>query len=40
MVSFLLVTPAGEVLLQQRDHKPGILYPGAWTFFGGSVEEG
>lgn len=40
MVSFLLVTPAGEVLLQQRDHKPGILYPGAWTFFGGAVEEG
>ncbi|MBL8133685.1 MAG: tryptophan synthase subunit alpha [Anaerolineae bacterium] len=38
MVCALPVTPTGEVLLQQRDHAPGIAYPGAWTIFGGAVE--
>ncbi|MBK8027861.1 MAG: NUDIX domain-containing protein [Chloroflexi bacterium] len=40
MVCAFPVTSAGEVLLQQRDHTPGIAYPGAWTIFGGAVEEG
>ncbi len=39
MVSILPVNERGEVLLQQRDHAPGILYPGHWTIFGGAVEE-
>jgi 8-oxo-dGTP diphosphatase len=38
MVSVLPVNSRGEVLLQQRDHAPGILYPGLWTIFGGAVE--
>jgi 8-oxo-dGTP diphosphatase len=38
MVSVLPVNRRGEVLLQQRDHTPGILYPGLWTIFGGAVE--
>jgi 8-oxo-dGTP pyrophosphatase MutT (NUDIX family) len=38
MVSVLPVNARGEVLLQQRDHTPGILYPGCWTIFGGAVE--
>lgn len=40
MVSFFPVNPRGEVLLQQRDHAPGIAYPGHWTIFGGAVEPG
>src|SRR5436190_11444000 len=38
MVSVLPVNARCEVLLQQRDHTPGILYPGCWTIFGGAVE--
>ncbi len=38
MVSVIPVNARGEVLLQQRDHAPGILYPGLWTIFGGAVE--
>lgn len=38
MVSVLPFNAHGEVLLQQRDHAPGILYPGCWTIFGGAVE--
>lgn len=38
MVSVIPVNRRGEVLLQQRDHTPGILYPGCWTIFGGAVE--
>ena len=30
----------GRVLLQQRDHAPGLIFPGHWTFFGGQVEAG
>ena len=40
MVSVLPYNAHGEVLLQQRDHTPGILYPGWWTIFGGAVEGG
>ncbi len=38
MVSVIPVNGRGEILLQQRDHTPGILYPGCWTIFGGAVE--
>src|SRR5664279_4533578 len=38
MVSVIPVNGRGEVLLQQRDHTAGILYPGCWTIFGGAVE--
>lgn len=38
MVSVIPVNGRGEVLLQQRDHTPGIRYPGLWTIFGGAVE--
>jgi 8-oxo-dGTP diphosphatase len=34
----ILYTADGRVLLQQRDDKPDIPYPGYWTFFGGAVE--
>ena len=30
----------GRLLLQHRDDKPGVSYPGKWSFFGGYVEEG
>jgi 8-oxo-dGTP pyrophosphatase MutT (NUDIX family) len=30
----------GEYLLQLRDTKHGIFFPGAWGCFGGAVEEG
>ena len=36
----LLVTPDGRYLMQQRDDKPGILLPGHWGCFGGSVDPG
>jgi 8-oxo-dGTP diphosphatase len=39
MVSFVLVNPQGEILLQQRDDKPTIAFPGHWTIFGGAVED-
>jgi 8-oxo-dGTP diphosphatase len=38
--SALLVSRAGQVLLQLRDDKPDIPFPRMWTFFGGAVEEG
>lgn len=40
VVSAILWTDDGRVLLQQRDDKPGLRYAGCWTLFGGSVEEG
>ena len=40
MVSVIPYNARGGVLLQQRDHAPGILYPGCWTIFGGAVEPG
>ncbi len=30
----------GKVLLQHRDDRPDIVYPGAWAFFGGHLEPG
>jgi 8-oxo-dGTP diphosphatase len=40
VVSVIPVNPAGQVLLQQRDDRPDLLYPGQWTFFGGAAESG
>lgn len=39
-VGALLVNAQGEVLLQQRDDKPHLNYPGHWTTLGGKVEAG
>jgi ADP-ribose pyrophosphatase YjhB (NUDIX family) len=36
----LLVLEDGRYLMQQRDQKPGIFYPGHWGLFGGGVEPG
>lgn len=36
----LLVNPRGEILLQQRDDRPELLFPGCWTMFGGAMEAG
>jgi 8-oxo-dGTP diphosphatase len=30
----------GEILLQLRDDKPGLVYPNCWGTFGGQIEEG
>jgi 8-oxo-dGTP diphosphatase len=38
-VGVILYTDDGKVLLQQRDNKPSIKYPGYWVIFGGGVEE-
>ena len=39
-VGAILVNPHGQILLQQRDDKPGLLYANHWTTFGGSIEDG
>src|SRR6201999_3754337 len=36
----LLVTPDGRYLMQHRDDKPGILLPGHWALFGGTIDPG
>lgn len=36
----LLVNPEGKILLQQRDDRPDLLFPGMWTMFGGAMEAG
>ncbi len=38
VVSVIPVNPTAEVLLQQRDDRPDLRYPGMWTLFGGSAE--
>lgn len=40
VVGAILYNERGEVLLQQRDHKPNLRYAGCWTLFGGAVEDG
>ena len=40
VVGAILWTDDGRVLLQQRDDRPDLRYPGYWTLFGGQVEEG
>lgn len=39
-VKALIYDSGGRLLLQQRDDRPDLLFPGCWTFFGGLVEEG
>jgi NDP-sugar pyrophosphorylase family protein len=39
-VSAILINSLGQILLQQRDDNPAIRYPGHWSLFGGTVEEG
>ncbi len=39
-VSAILINSRGQVLLQQRDDNPAIRYPGHWSLFGGSMEDG
>ena len=39
-VSAILINRHGQVLLQQRDDNPAIRYPGHWSLFGGTIEEG
>jgi 8-oxo-dGTP pyrophosphatase MutT (NUDIX family) len=34
----IIVTPDQHFLLQHRDEKPGIWYPGSWSLFGGAIE--
>lgn len=36
----LIVTPDGRYLLQHRDDKPEIFWPGYWGCFGGGLEPG
>lgn len=36
-VGALIVTEAGEYLLQHRDDRPDIYFPGHWGLFGGAV---
>lgn len=39
-VAAIIVLEDGRYLLQLRDDKPGIFFPGHWGLFGGAVEEG
>jgi 8-oxo-dGTP pyrophosphatase MutT (NUDIX family) len=39
-VAALLVLEDGRYLIQLRDDKPDIYYPGHWGLFGGAVEQG
>jgi 8-oxo-dGTP diphosphatase len=39
-VSAILINRRGQVLLQKRDDNPAIRYPGHWSLFGGSIEDG
>lgn len=36
----LLVLPGGRYVMQQRDDRPDIIYPGHWACFGGAVIAG
>src|SRR5262245_44793715 len=36
----IAVNPRGEVLLMQRDEKPGLSFPAHWNLIGGGVEAG
>jgi 8-oxo-dGTP pyrophosphatase MutT (NUDIX family) len=39
-VAALLVHEDGRYIMQLRDQKEGIFYPGHWGCFGGAVEQG
>jgi 8-oxo-dGTP pyrophosphatase MutT (NUDIX family) len=36
----LIVVDGSRYLMQLRDQKPGIFYPGHWGLFGGAVDDG
>lgn len=36
----IIVAPGRRFLLQLRDDKPGIWFPGSWSLFGGAIEPG
>ena len=38
-VKALIYNSAGEILIQQRDYKHGLRWPGAWNLFGGMIEN-
>jgi 8-oxo-dGTP diphosphatase len=40
VVSAILANSRGEVLMQLRDNRSGLLFPGYWTLPGGMVEQG
>ena len=37
-VSKAIIYQHNDYLLQLRDHTPGIVYAGVWSFFGGAIE--
>ncbi|NET36853.1 MAG: NUDIX domain-containing protein [Cyanothece sp. SIO1E1] len=37
-VAIAILYQQGQFLLQLRDNRPGIVYPGCWGFFGGHLE--
>ncbi len=39
-VGIIIVNDKGEVLMQHRDNKPGIVYANFWSYIGGAVEKG
>ncbi len=39
-VAALIVLEDGRYLMQLRDQKPGIFYPGHWGLFGGGMDPG
>jgi 8-oxo-dGTP pyrophosphatase MutT (NUDIX family) len=39
-VAAVLIHEDGRYIMQLRDQKPGIFYPGHWGCFGGAVEHG
>jgi 8-oxo-dGTP diphosphatase len=39
-VAGVILHREGRVLLQHRDDRPDIVWPGAWAIFGGHLEEG
>src|SRR5690349_4066985 len=39
-VAAILCLPDARYVVQRRDEKPGIWFPGHWGFFGGAVDDG
>src|SRR5262249_4607786 len=39
-VSAIPINTEGKILLQLRDDRPDLIFPGHWTTFGGMVEDG
>jgi len=39
-VAALIVLDDGRYLMQSRDQKQGIFYPGCWGLFGGAIDQG